>query len=169
MADDGGHMKIFFKVAATGAVALASLSACGASPRNETEYLRIEFAPVCKDGEIWLRGTLRNESAATVRIENGVLPWEYDPVGTSFNANSETKQLTRNPAVPLIGRTGPIDLQPRETRSGDVPIAFMFPEITALAGKQRVVIDWVYWTKPKPNESERLKGTTVLSEDPCSH
>src|SRR5262245_58172544 len=121
-------------------------SACQADP---SQGLAVEARPLCKDGEIWLTVTVQNMGSRSVRIENGVLPWEYDPVGTSFEAESAGRALSRNSAIPLIGRTGPIDLQPQQKMSGETPIGFMFPEIASLIGKQPITVRWAYWTEPQ--------------------
>lgn len=154
-------------------VAIAGVSACGdrsdGGQRIEWQGLAIEFKPICKDQEIWLSGSIRNTSSETKRIENGVLPWDYDPVGTFFSAESSENKLTRNPASPMIGRPGPIDLRPQEQRSGETPIGFMFPQIVALLDKSKPVsVHWVYWTSPRPNEAVSTKGTIVISRNPCS-
>jgi hypothetical protein len=149
------------------AFALAIIAAPGCS--DSAENLVIDAMPVCRDGEVWLQMTIKNTSSSSIVVENGVLPWDYDPVGTSFGVESLGKQLARNSAVPVIGRAGPIDFAPGQQRSGEAPLAFMFPEISKIVGRQPVTVRWLYWTRPQPDTSQTMSGVVEISRDPCAN
>jgi len=153
---------------------VACMTACGDSSGDgeatstKRQAMTIHVEPICKDEDIWLRTTIKNASSRSIQIENGVLPWEYDPVGTSFAAESSGKKLSRNTFITPIGRAGSIVMQPGQERSGETPIEFMFPEIAQIVGKQPITVHWAYWTRPQADKSEVMSGAVALLSDPCA-
>ncbi len=158
-------------VLATVSFALGA-AACGDSalPTSRVEHhgLVVEFKLACIQNDIALSGTILNSTSQLIRIESGSLPWQYDPLGSEFRAESAGKALTRNEAAALIGRTGPIKLATQERRSGSTPIGFMFPDMkTLLAKKQSVTVHWKYLVSVTPEDA--MEGTIDIGQDPCVH
>lgn len=154
-------------------IVVVSSAACDESvstgSSRESSGLEIEFTPICQDGEIWLSVAIHNSTAEPIRIENGALPWQYDPVGTTFEAISSGKPLTRSPGMGLVGRAGPVVLAPQERRSGGLPIEALYPEMNSVLAKQTVTVHWKYWTSAEfKNSSKRMQGTVDISKNPCA-
>lgn len=155
-------------------VAVLMMVACGASksPASPVTYrgLMIEFMPQCVDGEIVLRGEITNSSNHPITIESGALPWQYDLLGTDFQAEVGGKKLQKNPTAPLIGKTGPKTLEPTERRHGFTPVEFLFPELRSLLNKQSVIIQWSYSvSRPLGGEDGRVRGVITVPRNPCEN
>jgi len=135
--------------------------------RVERNGLAVEFAPTCTVDGISLAGSLENISPKEKRIKSGSLPWQYDVLGTQLVAEAAGRFLQRNESAPMFGRTGPIDLAPKERRSGTVPIGLMFPEIRShLASGQLVTVRWKYRVSNAPPEV--IEGMISIKRDPCA-
>lgn len=139
-----------------------------AAPSVEHHGLKVEFTPVCVQGEIKLRGEIANSGTEPVRIESGALPWQYDLLGTRFQAESGGKPLSQSATMPLIGKTGPKVLAPNERREGFTPIGFIFPELKTLLQKQPVTVTWTYpLTAPSRGSEGQITGSLKIAKDPC--
>jgi hypothetical protein len=148
------------------------LMACGDShsevSRVDHRGLVVTFSPACIDGDIGLRGEILNSGAKSVQIKSGALPWQYDLLGTDFQATSAGKKLTKNTTAPLIGKTGPKILAPNERRQGTTPIAFIFPELKSLLARQSVTVTWTYpLTARSEDRDDHISGSVEITEDPC--
>jgi hypothetical protein len=131
--------------------------------------LRVEFSPQCSAGVVQLLGTITNETLAAVTIESGSLPWQYDVLGSEFSAEASGKKLKRNWTAPLLGRVGPITLAPHEHRTGVVPIATLFPDLSTALRSGAVVVHWKYLTNAKAaaNDLNVFADNLVIRHDPC--
>lgn len=147
------------------------IMACGAShsstSRVEHGQLVITFMPACVDGEIVLRGEIFNTGPDEARIESGALPWDYDVLGTDFQAAAEGKALAKNEAAPLIGKTGPKVLKPNERRQGTTPIGFIFPELKKVLATQSVTVTWRFPFSSPAQGGQRIAGRMEILKDPC--
>ncbi len=157
------------------AVAFAALVliACGdsysAASRVEHQGLVVTFTPVCIDGDIRLRGEILNSGAESVQIKSGALPWQYDLLGTDFQAASAGRKLSKNTTTPLIGKTGPKILAANERREGTTPIGFIFPELKSLLAKQSVTVTWTYPLVARSQDADdQITGSVEITEDPCA-
>jgi hypothetical protein len=125
----------------------------------EFDGLLVEFTVVCEKGDIALKGTISNTSDGPKQIENGALPWDFEPTATRFDVTAGDRHLSRKAFYPPIGRTGPLLLAPKERKSGSTPIGFLFPEIRQALVNEPVVVAWFY--------QEGLKGSLEIRHDPC--
>src|SRR5215213_7504470 len=111
------------------AAAFLTIVGCGdassETARAERAGSIIEFTPACTAGQISLTGVIINSTQEPISIESGSLPWQYDRLGTDFQAESGGVKLERNEVTPLIGKTGPKRLMPNERRQGSTPIEFI--------------------------------------------
>lgn len=140
---------------------LLGLGSCAGGVAN-TDYagLVITFEPVCRDSAIWLEGSIFNSTHADMVIESGALPWQFDPLGTRFEAFSSGKELKRRSTYPTIGRFGPKKLQPLERRSGSTPIEDLFPAMRDALAKAPVTIRWTYL--------DTISGEVQITRSPCA-
>jgi hypothetical protein len=152
-------------------LAAAMITACDASHSTTSRVsyrdLVITFAPVCVDGEILLRGEILNTGPNEVRIESGALPWDYDVLGTKFQAEAVGKPLAKNEAAPLIGKTGPKVLKPNERRQGTTPIGFIFPELKKALATQPVTVTWRFPFASPAQGGDPITGRVEIVKDPC--
>jgi hypothetical protein len=109
-----------------------------------------------------------NASDHPVQIKNGIAPWEFDQMGTAFYVSSFGKSLARKSVFTPVGRTGPINLAPKEHQSGTLPIGSLYPEMKGLLEKQPVAVNWEYWTSHQAT-SDRIyiTGTVQIDKSPC--
>ncbi len=137
--------------------------------RTRQAGLISEFTPACFEGQITLSGVIVNSTNEPISIESGAFPWQYDPLGTNFQAESGAVKLDKNEVTPVIGKTGPKRLMPNECREGAAPIEFIFPTLKHLLSKQPVVISYTFPLRLNSQEpSDQVQGKIELLSDPCS-
>ncbi len=140
--------------------AAACRDSLSAVSRAEHQGLVVEFEPICMEDDIWLSATISNSTSEPIQIGSGIVPWDFEPLGTHFDVMSSGKALTKKSFFPPVGRTGPVKLASHERRSGSAPIGFLFPEMKGLLAKQSVTVHWKYM--------EGLEGTLEIKRDPCA-
>jgi hypothetical protein len=102
------------------------------------------------------------------RLKAVPIPWQYDLLGTDFQAESAGTKLAKNTATPLIGKTGPKVLAPNERREGFTPIAFIFPELRSLLARQPDTVTWAYpLILPSRDANDQIRGRVEVTKDPC--
>jgi len=122
----------------------------------------------CPLGEIALRGEIFNTGADEIWIESGALPWNYDALGTNFQADAGGTALAKNEAAPLIGKTGPKVLKPNERRQGTTPIGFIFPELKKKLETQPMTVTWRFPFGSPAQGGDPITGRVEISKNPCA-
>lgn len=149
------------------------LAGCGdvypETSRTRQAGLIIEFTPACAEGQITLSGGIINSTKEPISIESGSFPWQYDPLGTDFQAESGGVKLDKNEVTPVIGKTGPKRLMPNERRQGAAPIEFIFPALKNLLSKQPVTISYTFALRLNSQDpNDHVHGKIEIVSDPCS-
>lgn len=150
-------------------LAACDSGAVGEGATASRSHLAVTYVPVCgEDNTLWLEATVRNLTNHQIRIPNGVLPWHYDGMGTRFEVIGNKGKIPPRAHYATAQQIGPELLRPKESRSGRLPLEFLFPGAELASKDEPLVFSWVYWTdRNKSKQGNTLTGSTRFASNPC--
>jgi len=146
-------------------VSCSQTSISGNRSRVEAYGLAVEFRPVCHERQIHLEGSIENTTDHPLSLASGAFPWEYDLLGSRFEATSSKGRLRRDETAPLSQIVGPVQLAAREKQSGTTPVSSIFPDMMQMLKHTPVIVRWKYTLSRE--RKQFIEGAVEIQTDSC--